>query len=117
MTLGIAHADLILVANESKSDELYPYKPSFALAVVFGAAFSLAFLSHLIQYARHKAWFMYFILLGVASKPIDRNTCIDVRFLTKSSAMELVGYWARTYSAKNLDNFASFSVAYLLVMY
>ncbi|KAL8764130.1 MAG: hypothetical protein Q9184_000272 [Pyrenodesmia sp. 2 TL-2023] len=83
-------------ADATESKELYPYKPSFALALIFGAAFSLVFLYHLFQYIRNKAWFLYFILLGIA--------------------MELVGFWARAYSTKNLENFASYSVSYLLIM-
>lgn len=65
----------VTVVPEEKSHDLWPYKPLFALAWAFGAAFSISFFHHAFQYIRLKASFLYFILVGVLSnlrlEPID----------------------------------------------
>lgn len=57
--------DTIQIASD---DNPYPYDPSFPTALVFALLFSIAGCYHLYLYFRHRAWFLYFILLGIASK-------------------------------------------------
>ncbi|KAL8936950.1 MAG: hypothetical protein Q9216_004665 [Gyalolechia sp. 2 TL-2023] len=84
-------------ANSTSSDDsLYPYDPSFPAALVLALLFSVAGFYHLFLYFRHHAWFLYFILLGIA--------------------MEALGFWARAYSSKNLEDRNSFNASFLLVM-
>ncbi|KAL9599056.1 MAG: hypothetical protein Q9219_004090 [cf. Caloplaca sp. 3 TL-2023] len=83
-------------STKGSPDNPYGYNPSFPAALLFALAFTIAGFYQLFQYIRHRTWFLYFILLGIA--------------------MEGIGYWGRAYSSKNLKNFTSFSIAYLLIM-
>ncbi|KAL8835185.1 MAG: hypothetical protein Q9170_003431 [Blastenia crenularia] len=83
-------------STDDTTDNPYPYNPSFPVALVFAFLFSIVGIYHLFQYLRMRAWFLYFIILGIA--------------------MEALAYWARAYNSKNLKNFTSFSTAYFLVM-
>ncbi|KAI4181611.1 MAG: hypothetical protein L6R41_006522 [Letrouitia leprolyta] len=83
-------------STDNTPDNPYLYDPSFPLALVFAFLFSIAGLYHLYLYFRNRAWFLYFILLGIA--------------------MEALGFWARAYNVKNLKNFNSYSISFLLIM-
>ena len=57
-----------MIADSSTPDNPYTYHPSFALAFVFAAIFSLMLIWHLYKYIRYCAWFMYLVITGIGSE-------------------------------------------------
>jgi hypothetical protein len=63
------------------------------MAWIAGVIFSVTFLVHVYQYFKHKAFFLYLLLLGIA--------------------FELVGYWTRVVAIKDPENASAGAATYL----
>ncbi|KAI9736169.1 MAG: hypothetical protein M1834_001054 [Cirrosporium novae-zelandiae] len=82
--------------EELATEGRYNYAPSFAAAVIFLALYVIILLANLIQYFWYRAWFWWPMLFSVA--------------------LELIGYVARAFSVKHLDNKNAFIIQTVLIL-
>ena len=72
----------------------FGYDPSMPMAWIGGILFTISAIIHVIQYVRHRAFYLYLFLLG--------------------AFMEVAGYWTRVIAIKDIRNNGANSLTWLL---
>ncbi|MCJ1416414.1 hypothetical protein MMC32_002749 [Xylographa parallela] len=73
---------------------VFGYSPSMPMAWIGGVVFTLSALVHTFQYFKHRAWYLYLMMLGIF--------------------MEVFGYWTRVIAIRNPNNNAAVFMTFLL---
>ncbi|MCJ1476129.1 hypothetical protein MMC13_004794 [Lambiella insularis] len=73
---------------------VYGYDLTMPLAWIGGIVFTLSALVHIFQYFKHRAWYLYLLMLGIL--------------------MEVFGYWTRVLAIQNPSNNAAVFMTFLL---
>ena len=76
---------------------VFGYNPSMPMAWIGGVVFTLSALVHIFQYFKHRAWYLYLMMLGIF--------------------MEVFGYWTRVIAIQNPNNNGAVFMTFLLTTY
>ena len=83
--------------TSTSAEAMFGYSPSMPMAWIAGIVFTVSALVHTYQYFKHRAWYLYLMMLGIF--------------------MEVFGYWVRVIAVKNPENNAAVTMTFLLTTF